>query len=82
MLKPGSSKLKESEAELLQEIREFELQEDKTLHNMEETMRMMTSSQTPQPPRSSIVENLGGQPPQKQTRLTTIQSGIYIFFLF
>ena len=37
MLKPGSSKLKESEAELLQEIHEFELQEDKTLDNMEET---------------------------------------------
>ena len=43
MLKPGSSKLKESEAQLLSEIKDFEEQEDKTLQNMEETMRMMSS---------------------------------------
>ena len=59
MLRPGSSKLKESEAALLNEIHDFEKQEDKTLHNMEETMRMMSSST----PKSSF-EELQPAPPQ------------------
>lgn len=51
MLKPGSSKLKESEVKLLEEIKEFEKQEDKTLQNMEETLLMMSSlAPTASPP--------------------------------
>ena len=51
MLKPGSSKLKESEVKLLEEIKEFERQEDKTLQNMEETLLMMSSlAPTASPP--------------------------------
>jgi hypothetical protein len=38
MLKPGSSKLKESEKKILDEIEIFEKQEDETLKNMEETL--------------------------------------------
>jgi len=76
MLKPGSSKLKESEAELLQEMKEFEAQEDKTLNNMEETMKMMTSSEqrseSPSPPRPSIIKNME-QPTEKQSQ-TTLKS--------
>ena len=35
MLKPGSNKLKESEAEIIKELHMFEEQEDKTLKNFE-----------------------------------------------
>ena len=41
MLKPGSSKLKESEAELLQEMKEFEAQEDK-VHITYQGLKQMT----------------------------------------
>ena len=44
LLKPGSSKLKESEATLLTEIKDFERQEDKTLQNMEETMSRLSTN--------------------------------------
>merc|ERR1712179_265434 len=51
-------------------------QEDKTLNNMEETKKMMTSSEqrseSPSPPRSSIVENME-QPMEKQSQ-TTLKS--------
>ena len=42
--------MKESEAKLLSEIKEFERQEDETLQHMEETMRMMSSPAPPPPP--------------------------------
>ena len=73
MLKPGSSKLKESEAELLSEIKDFEEQEDKTLQNMEETMRMMSSTMT-----STALESAEELPPSSITleKRKTTQSSV------
>ena len=49
LLKPGSSKLKESEATLLTEIKDFERQEDKTLQNMEDTLSHTRITSTTNP---------------------------------
>ena len=42
MLKPESNKFKESEATLVEELKLFEEQEDKTLHNFEMESRRQT----------------------------------------
>ena len=42
MLKPGSIKLKESEAMLMEELKMFEDQEEKTLHNFEAESRSLS----------------------------------------
>ena len=47
MLKPGSINLKESEAMLMEELKMFEDQEEKTLHNFEAESRSLSKySQT------------------------------------
>lgn len=60
MLKPGSSQLRENEVKLMDEIKEFEREEDKTLKNMEESLirqqqqKMQINNQST---RTSIVDD-------------------------
>ena len=63
MLKPGSNKLKESEAEIIKELHMFEEQEDKTLKNFE----METKKQE---------ENDDNSQEQK---IEEVEQGIYIY---
>ena len=57
MLKPGSNKLKESEAEIIKELHMFEEQEDKTLKNFEmETKKQEESNENSQEQKIEEVE--------------------------
>ena len=57
MLKPGSNKLKESEAEIIKELHMFEEQEDKTLNNFEmETKKQEENSENSQQQKIEEVE--------------------------
>ena len=57
MLKPGSNKLKESEAEIIKELHMFEEQEDKTLKNFEmETKKQEENNENSQEQKIEEVE--------------------------
>ena len=62
MLKPGSNKLKESEAEIIKELHMFEEQEDKTLKNfeMETKKQEEENSENSQQQQQKIEEVEGG----------------------